>query len=77
MHVINGRLRIRELCVDGGQDTAVHGHEVRVEGQRDRAFRDEGELLFDFRSVAVRAEAVGLERVVHLAEEGADLGLAA
>mmetsp|Transcript_45096 Transcript_45096/g.141231 ORF Transcript_45096/g.141231 Transcript_45096/m.141231 type:complete len:353 (+) Transcript_45096:196-1254(+) len=70
---------VLRLHVDGLEDTARHGHEVRREvddGRGRRAGGLEGaiEALLDLRRVAVGGDAVGVNAVGNLAEERALLG---
>ena len=55
--------------IDGGENSPVHGHEVRGEGDDDWAAGSGGELLVELGHVAVMADAIGVEALRHLREQ--------
>ena len=61
----------RQLDIDGGEDTPVHGHQMGRETDRDRPPRRPGEALLDLRRVPVGAHPVGVDALAHLGEQGA------
>src|SRR5262249_58331718 len=63
--------------VDGGEDAAVHGDQVRGEDHGHRLAGDVGQGLLDLRRVAVLADGVGRDALVALGEVRVKLGVAA
>ena len=63
------RLAIGKLDIDGGEDAPVHRRQMRGEADRDGRPRRLAEPLFDLRRMAVPADAVGVDAVLHFREQ--------